>query len=326
MAVARSCEHELLGRLARPGRVDLLAGPSQRPCRVVEPPSRAQLHLYGEPAPVAVLHDAVMLRCRGQPPRHSASTMSLMVASGARAGQSPPSSSDASDTSAVDSPNSERGLSPPQSTGSAPIPTAATAPLNEGEGFHPRNPGPRVAGPAARVVRSMKAGAFTPAIHVHRSHHRQPIPGRSMKAGAFTPAILPSVRLDRRRHERSMKAGAFTPAIPSSTRRPRCSMPRSMKAGAFTPAIRVGDVHRGVGIGERSMKAGAFTPAIRVIHRGRAGQGRRSMKAGAFTPAIPVGVPFRAWQPGDRSMKAGAFTPAIHGARVRLGVIHRGAQ
>ena len=61
--------------------------------------------------------------------------------------------------------------------------------LNEGGGFHPRNPCCQPGFiPSRSYDRSMKAGAFTPAIHRGPS----PIgmrPGRSMKAGAFTPAI-----------------------------------------------------------------------------------------------------------------------------------------
>ena len=62
--------------------------------------------------------------------------------------------------------------------------------LNEGGGFHPRNPcGGGVDG--HRTRRSMKPGAFTPATHVARTRRADAANvARSMKAGAFTPATL----------------------------------------------------------------------------------------------------------------------------------------
>ena len=60
------------------------------------------------------------------------------------------------------------------------------APLNEGGGFHPRNPR-RADRTADDGTRSMKAGAFTPATPVPISD-APIVSARSMKAGAFTPA------------------------------------------------------------------------------------------------------------------------------------------
>ena len=54
-------------------------------------------------------------------------------------------------------------FTPPQSTERALCPFDEQS-LNEGGGFHPRNPGDQRAAPAQVSVRSMKAGAFTPAI------------------------------------------------------------------------------------------------------------------------------------------------------------------
>ena len=66
-------------------------------------------------------------------------------------------------------------------------------------------------------IRSMKAGAFTPAILVTQSMLNDMMDDRSMKAGAFTPAILAGgFAVGPVDVHRSMKAGAFTPAIPSS--------------------------------------------------------------------------------------------------------------
>ena len=112
---------------------------------------------------------------------------------------------------------------PPRPTADASC--CCPAPLNEGGGFHPRDPlesRPFANGTDA-TTRSMKAGAFTPAIHESvtlPSHAIDVLDDRSMKAGAFTPAIPgrhrdSHVLLD----DRSMKAGAFTPAIHHSSTR-----------------------------------------------------------------------------------------------------------
>ncbi len=62
--------------------------------------------------------------------------------------------------------------------------------LNEGGGFHPRNPGHE--GDSCHQIgpRSMKAGAFTPATPPRPHSSRVDPWARSMKAGAFTPATL----------------------------------------------------------------------------------------------------------------------------------------
>ena len=90
--------------------------------------------------------------------------------------------------------------------------------LNEGGGLHPRNPRVQDGSIASAIAdrRSMKAGAFTPAIRARsRCGHLATRP-RSMKAGAFTPAIpVAGIGSDDSRQTRSMKAGAFTPAIPN---------------------------------------------------------------------------------------------------------------
>ena len=71
----------------------------------------------------------------------------------------------------------------------------------------------------ARVDRSTKAGAFTPATL--SVVERVPlVEGRSTKAGAFTPATRARVRVRARlAAARSTKAGAFTPATPGWSRR-----------------------------------------------------------------------------------------------------------
>ena len=61
--------------------------------------------------------------------------------------------------------------------------------LNEGGGLHPRDPSSSGSEGLGRVARSMKAGAFTPAILEELSGHVLAAVQRSMKAGAFTPAI-----------------------------------------------------------------------------------------------------------------------------------------
>ena len=71
-----------------------------------------------------------------------------------------------------------------------------TGPLNEGGGFHPRNPARRGLLSWSALHRSMKAGAFTPAIHPRPLvssngpswplnegggfHPRNPVGGRSL--------------------------------------------------------------------------------------------------------------------------------------------------
>ena len=106
--------------------------------------------------------------------------------------------------------NEGRGFHPrdPLRSGeSAMVDDGGGSALNEGRGFHPA-----ILLPTADVrdrrrgqsTRSMKAGAFTPAIPARPVQHvpRSAQSGRSMKAGAFTPAILPdldSALQDRRR-------------------------------------------------------------------------------------------------------------------------------
>ena len=93
--------------------------------------------------------------------------------------------------------------------------------LNEGGGLHPRNPGGLAVQVGLIGDRSMKAGAFTPAILLLLV--QSVLDGaRSMKAGAFTPAIpCPGWSLVGC-GRRSMKAGAFTPAIPVRIRSCLC--------------------------------------------------------------------------------------------------------
>ena len=110
---------------------------------------------------------------------------------------------------------------------------------------------------------------------------------RSMKAGAFTPAILVcawAVLTDST--TRSMKAGAFTPAILLAGCR-LSSLPRPLnEGGGLHPRNPVRQGYPGERKPPRSMKAGAFTPAIRGDLPAWAQDLNRSMKAGAFTPAI----------------------------------------
>ena len=109
-------------------------------------------------------------------------------------------------------------------------------PLNEGGGFHPRNP-------SSDFVEQGR------------------IAGRSMKAGALTPATPATVAVPAAGLQRSMKAGAFTPATPGSTPAAgRCSAGALNEGGGFHPRNPVGG---GEALLEprRSMKAGAFTPA-----------------------------------------------------------------
>ena len=63
-------------------------------------------------------------------------------------------------------------------------------PLNEGGGFHPRNPEWEGLSPDDEL-RSMKAGAFTPATLGTPFDVYEVDVDRSMKAGAFTPATHP---------------------------------------------------------------------------------------------------------------------------------------
>ena len=172
---------------------------------------------------------------------------------------------------------------------------------------------------AAGVVagRSMKAGAFTPAIRVPRPAGHAPRMERSMKAGAFTPAIPLGHRcLPLLAGSRSMKAGAFHPRNPGHRRAPPTAGSATLnEGGGFHPrnpfrAMRattgLASLNEGGGLSppqsclppfacatpvDRSMKAGAFTPAIRSYgqHLPPCGH-NRSMKAGAFTPAIPINV------------------------------------
>ena len=83
--------------------------------------------------------------------------------------------------------------------------------LNEGGGFHPRNP--------AQVPMRVTRNSW-----------------RSMKAGAFTPAIpdVPGVRYDLVGH-RSMKAGAFTPAIRRASRWRSVGLRTLNEGGGFHP-------------------------------------------------------------------------------------------
>ena len=144
--------------------------------------------------------------------------------------------------------------------------TDTPSPLNEGGGFHPRDPALLDQHRLALVDRSMKAGAFTPAIPSW-------VRGGGWlwmswlplnEGGGFHPRNPTSPR---RRHAVIQhgplnEGGGFHPRDPTVEVWARVRHQRSMKAGAFTPAILAG--HHAVGeAADRSMKAGAFTPAIR---------------------------------------------------------------
>ena len=201
-------------------------------------------------------------------------------------------------------------------------------------GRSPRRHVPACPGHQVRVVRSTKAGAFTPATRAVGDDQLGP-QGRSTKAGAFTPATPADAAGDaqgaagaQRRPGRSPRRHEGDDDGPTDSqcaqRRPGRS-PQRHPAGAVDR--RLADV--------RSTKAGAFTPATPASRGGvRAGQVLRSTKAGAFTPATrrrPPGGGLRCGSlnegrgvhPGDthavatvchswsrRSTKAGAFTPA----------------
>ena len=87
-------------------------------------------------------------------------------------------------------------------------------------------------------MRSMKAGAFTPAIL--RSEPAVPHIALALNEGGGFHPRNPRLQIGAMGAalHRSMKAGAFTPAIPPYVGCPHMAMPRSMKAEAFTPAIR----------------------------------------------------------------------------------------
>ena len=110
--------------------------------------------------------------------------------------------------------------------------------LNEGGGLHPRNPVRVQEAGGLCDRRSMKAGAFTPAIRHDLGAGYDPGP-RSMKAGAFTPAIpVGGCRRGHRLRPLNEGGGLHPRNPPQSRRLGGFDNPRSMKAGAFTPAIR----------------------------------------------------------------------------------------
>ena len=86
--------------------------------------------------------------------------------------------------------------------------------LNEGGGFHPRNPGLRCGLLTASNHRSMKAGAFTPATPVMSQHNRGESSIPLNEGGGFHPRNPTSGVTFSEVGKRSMKAGAFTPATP----------------------------------------------------------------------------------------------------------------
>ena len=88
-------------------------------------------------------------------------------------------------------------------------------PLNEGGGFHPRNPYSINVRNTYIRVRSMKAGAFTPAIPAARTPCRVSAARSLNEGGGFHPRNPYSINVRTTYIPmRSMKAGAFTPAIP----------------------------------------------------------------------------------------------------------------